>query len=458
MAQMFDQQTGQPIDFSPNRLIQRLQQPSVPFNLPLAMGLGILASPTGQGSSLSGISRGVMSGVDLFQQLQANDERRAASAYDLAGAEEQRQNARQDRASARDERGQRSEATQLTAQMLERGDINGAISSLARIDPGQAVSLGANMQGQAAEAAGKGAQGQRAEGVAMQIIQERMQKEGRDTLRPEEWSALGSIRGGKIKEGFEFLTPKPMNVDIGVGGDQMQRTLVNPYNPSQRTDLGSPYSRQSSSTNIEMLGEKRTVTARADSMAKQYDGLAERRQATLPLLDNLYAAQNISTQFGALEPLKSKASALLDAMGVDPTKMGLQDATTPQAFVGLMQSVVLNKMQAQKGPQTENDAKRIESTVASLGNTEEAANFLLRAEIAFREKDAEEADFWDEWFTQKGSYEGASAAWKAKWSKTPMVGKSPNSKLPLFFGEFRKANAGIPYEDVVKEWNSRYAK
>lgn len=186
----------------------------------------------------------------------------------------------------------------------------------------------------------------------------------------------------------------------------------------------------------------------------------EEGDAALSQLQTIQIAKSIPVPKGSLEPLKAKASALLEGLGVDPGIVGLDSATNAQAFTGIMQNAVLNKLQAQKGPQTENDAKRIEQTVATLGNTEDAANFLMDAAAALRRRDIEKAEFWTDWRSERGTYNGARKAWNDRIKKTPLVGTNPNSGLPVFYYDFQEkvmqANPGASMDDVKELWSRKY--
>ena len=124
-----------------------------------------------------------------------------------------------------------------------------------------------------------------------------------------------------------------------------------------------------------------------------------------------------------------------------------------------MNNVVLQKMIAQKGPQTENDAKRIQQTVASLGNTPEAFKFLMKSGKAIERMKIDQHNFWLNYRdANNGSLEGASRAWNEFKAKTPLVIKNPKTGMPVTFYEFKDAyTSAVPNattEDVLKEWRN----
>ena len=195
-------------------------------------------------------------------------------------------------------------------------------------------------------------------------------------------------------------------------------------------------------------------------LVKQYSSVretADNAQNEMAALEQLRA---IDVNSGRLEETKAAIASYAQALGIDPTKVGLPDPTNPQAFIGTAQQLVLRVMQAQKGPQTENDAKRIEQTVASLKNTPEAKDFLIDSAIAVRQRDIERADFYDAWREKNGTFDGARKAWRMHIEKVPLLGNNPTTGRPVFFHQFKEAvsqaNPGITEDQVLSEWRKKY--
>lgn len=159
--------------------------------------------------------------------------------------------------------------------------------------------------------------------------------------------------------------------------------------------------------------------------------------------------------------LKQKAGDAIAAFGIDPaTVPGFESISSGQQFNGVMQNIVLNQMQAQKGPQTENDAKRIEQTVASLGNTPQAREFLLDSAMAVNDMKILKRDFWQRYKNETGSFNGAGTAWRDSLGGAGMVRKHPKHGfimfLPEWFSENRAHpdNAGKTDAEILKVWKS----
>lgn len=196
-----------------------------------------------------------------------------------------------------------------------------------------------------------------------------------------------------------------------------------------------------------------------EELVKEYSDIRERSTVASDLISNYEMAENLDVETGALEPTKAKMGALLQGLGLDPNTLGLPSADKPEALYGIMNNVVLQKMIAQKGPQTENDAKRIQQTVASLGNTPEAFKFLMKSGKAIERMKIDQHNFWLNYRdANNGSLEGASRAWNEFKAKTPLVIKNPKTGMPVTFYEFKDAyTSAVPNattEDVLKEWRN----
>ena len=88
-------------------------------------------------------------------------------------------------------------------------------------------------------------------------------------------------------------------------------------------------------------------------------------------------------------------------------------ATNSQVFQAKATEAVLQKQLEQKGPQTESDAQRIDQIGAQLGKTTQGNKFLLTTAKEQFKRDMEQRNFYDSWWKQNKTYEGAEDAWYA---------------------------------------------
>jgi hypothetical protein len=218
-----------------------------------------------------------------------------------------------------------------------------------------------------------------------------------------------------------------------------------------------------STTTIDMAGAKKED----EEFAK---GLVARENA-------VYDAGN--TASGTLQNL-SMAKAIVGASSVDPTAFGTtlgtvatgfgiplpdgfaKNVTSGQAFEAQMGNILAAKLAAQKGPQTDRDANRMEKTMATLSNTPQARIFALDAAAAIAERDIQKADFFRAWRAEKGTAAGAETAWQKDIGGMPLFGTDPSSNLPVFYEQFMKAarlaNRNMTDQQIKAKWKELYAR
>ena len=159
--------------------------------------------------------------------------------------------------------------------------------------------------------------------------------------------------------------------------------------------------------------EKAEQGARGTLLVKEYGDIsaaAKLAAKTLPAIEgNLNILNNgFKTGFGT-ESIAAGAN-VLSALGVPNAE---KFATNAQTFLGSATQAVLQKQLEQKGPQTESDAQRIQQTGAQLGNTVQANQFMLSTAKAQLKRDMDQRNFYDSWWKQNKTYDGAESAWYA---------------------------------------------
>ena len=231
------------------------------------------------------------------------------------------------------------------------------------------------------------------------------------------------------------------------------------------------------STTIDMRQEGAEKTAMGKSLVDTYNAI----EATADSADTQRVQIQMARSFASQDDASvNRMPSLLQqavgnaavGMGFDVSGTGFKEVlgniSSGQSFQAVMENLVLSKMQAQKGPQTEGDTKRIKNSLARLGNTPEARDFLLRASDALAQAEVMKADFWRRWRDKspKRSFDGAASAWRKFRSKVPIVGKSPTSKIGrdgkpyypiVFFAEFMDLNRHKTFDQNAAEWERVYA-
>jgi hypothetical protein len=201
-------------------------------------------------------------------------------------------------------------------------------------------------------------------------------------------------------------------------------------------------------------------------LVKQYSIIQEAANVSENAINQIEQARAFvdTDSTGAELPsvLQQKVGNVITALGGDVTSPGtakiLGNITNGQQFVAVTKNIVLSKMQAQKGPQTAADTAMIEKTVASLGNTPEARDFLLRSAQAVASEDMFKADFWRNHRSATGSFQGAAGEWAKFRKNVPFLAVSKGTGKPVFFADFVRANRGADMRELIQDWTANYGK
>jgi hypothetical protein len=157
--------------------------------------------------------------------------------------------------------------------------------------------------------------------------------------------------------------------------------------------------------------EREEQGARGKLLVEQYKDVSNAARLATRTLPSLDTQANIldkgfKTGFGT--DVQKTGASLLAALGVPEAA---KFATDAQTFLAATQQAVLQKQLEQKGVQTQADADRITQTGAQLGNTPEANRFLIDVAKAQLKRDIEQRNFYDKWWKENKTYDGAEDAW-----------------------------------------------
>jgi len=143
---------------------------------------------------------------------------------------------------------------------------------------------------------------------------------------------------------------------------------------------------------------------------KDVSAAANLATKTLPSIDTNLNILNKGFGTGFGTETVAAGAKLLAAMGVPNAQTF---ATNAQVFQAKATEAVLQKQLEQKGPQTESDAQRIDQIGSQLGKTTDANKFLLTVAKEQLKSDVDRRNFYDNWWKQNKTYEGAENAWYA---------------------------------------------
>jgi hypothetical protein len=157
--------------------------------------------------------------------------------------------------------------------------------------------------------------------------------------------------------------------------------------------------------------EKAEGAKRGEMLVTEYGDISKAAKLaakTLPSIDTNLAIldKGFSTGFGT-ETVAAGAKVLA-ALGVAEAD---KFATNAQVFQAKATEAVLQKQLEQKGPQTESDAQRIDQIGAQLGKTTAGNKFVLTTAKEQLKRDMEQRNFYDKWWKQNKTYDGAEDAW-----------------------------------------------
>jgi hypothetical protein len=141
-----------------------------------------------------------------------------------------------------------------------------------------------------------------------------------------------------------------------------------------------------------------TVTPAADA-ARRGNALLESQRRTIE--------SGFETGWGVPQ-IAGAANVLGSVFGIKDAERYASKAATFQAA---MFDQVLQKQLAQKGPQTESDAARMQQTLAQASTPAAASKFLIDFATAQNDRDIGRQKFFADWWRKKGTYEGAEEAW-----------------------------------------------
>ena len=215
---------------------------------------------------------------------------------------------------------------------------------------------------------------------------------------------------------------------------------------------------------VQQVGESAYKKEMGKIRAQKYGKIIESRDDAAKT--NFYLSQALA----AIDDPIGVASAFTNSIGTFATQLGLRlgdkwekKLTASQKFQGLMGNILAAKLALQKGPQTNEDANRMERTMANLGNTKEARIFFIKSMTALNNRTIEKAAFYENWETQKGSIKGAEKEWQKSISKMPLIAirkTADGGNQPILYNEFlkesQKANPAYSNSEIKEIWIKRY--
>lgn len=246
--------------------------------------------------------------------------------------------------------------------------------------------------------------------LGLEIIKANEQK--RETT-PEKLRLMQALGYPMTQEGFAAFEAAQRAPQLSTDYQNYQQAQKEGYKGSFFQYQQELRKAGASSVSVDAKVESAERVERAKQLVKDYNDVATAARVARRSLMSIEGAQGVldkgfTTGFGT-ETI-AKAASVLAALGVQSAE---KYATNAQTFLSEARKVLLDRQLEQKGPQTENDAKRIDESFVRLGNTPEANKFILAVARAQAEQSSEQQKFYDAFYRKNKTYDGAEEAWLA---------------------------------------------
>lgn len=210
-------------------------------------------------------------------------------------------------------------------------------------------------------------------------------------------------------------------------------------------------------------GDKKESEKLAELRVKRLDEIQQKAIQAEESIESINQIRAIDLDTGLGVETRGQIAKVWDAMGGNGKELTGVNPSDVQKFKAVATKQVLDIMASQKGPQTDQDAARIEKAVANLGNTKEANQFVMDAAIGIANRKIEQSAFYENFLEENDTVKGADSAWRDFKSKTPMVSdvvKDPVSGNPLFYYQFKtmmmnkqnKQGQQFTQDDINEAW------
>jgi hypothetical protein len=177
--------------------------------------------------------------------------------------------------------------------------------------------------------------------------------------------------------------------------------------------------------------------------ADRYDAIVTAAGPAQQLVTQLEIMGNIELpNEGELTVFRDKLRKWSHAVGIPLSPESVEKIDNVSKFKAVMTDLLSSKLATQKGPQTDEDARRMMASLASLTNLKEANRFIIQMGIALETRKIEQMNFWVDWEAKFGTTRGALQAWRDHKQKTPIFTLHPETGRHMFYPEWKKIMRG----------------
>lgn len=190
---------------------------------------------------------------------------------------------------------------------------------------------------------------------------------------------------------------------------------------------------------VSMEPERAEGARRGTDLAEEGTRIRLAAETAAGTIDSIQQVRALGANTDRLAPMRETVGSYLEAMGVPASASRLvREAGTLQAFTAAANNIVLGRQLEQRGVQTEGDREVMRQTFATVTNTNDANDMILRAVEGQATRAMERAEFYQNWRQQPGadgrprnSLDGASEAWNRYIRETPMVARTGSGMVFL---------------------------
>jgi hypothetical protein len=231
------------------------------------------------------------------------------------------------------------------------------------------------------------------------------------------------------------------------------------------TQDGLAQYRAGKGTNVNIVNEAegKGLTEEKKALAKsrvtRFEGLQNNAQSAMDQNEVLSQLETMDVRTGFGEGAKTSLARVFNAAGVDGNSLLGVDAANSQAFNAMTGKLLAEALAAQKGPQTDGDANRMEKTLASLGNEPRANTFIVTSMKAVNERKVEQAAFYEQVLEEDGTLKDADKKWREYKNSTPLLTdniEDAETGLPMFYYDFKRKtlerNPSAGEDQILDAW------
>lgn len=202
--------------------------------------------------------------------------------------------------------------------------------------------------------------------------------------------------------------------------------------------------------------------AYGEQLGKSYGDVIDQGRNAQEKIESLRVLRDNPAVTGPTQDFRAAGATLLSELGIPIPQNTLKQVANLQQYKAVVNKLVLQEQVAQKGPQTESDAKRMQETLASTRNLQEANDLIIGYQMALEGRKIERAEFADEYRQRTGKIDGWEGQWRDYMRQTPLSGKNPKSGAVVFMNEYlenmREANPQADEAAILNRWRREYGR